>query len=414
MYRALRSYRAIFSGQWSDRQRTRRTQAQKLRRLLEHAYKTVPYYRKLFDEAGIVPAQCNSLDDLRRIPVTSKATLRQSEPRDLISTDYRPRDLEPDCSSGSTGTPFTVHLDKDYVLNRNLRFLRGLRAVGYRPGDKLLLITDRHGSKGKSWMRWKQVSLEEPADRLLETIDAYRPDVLYGFGAPLRQLAERITATGYRITFPIRIIWTAETLDSVSRHLVEIAFATRIFDFYGMTEMGLVAWECPAHSGYHLSEESVIVEYVPVDGSGNARKMVMTNLDLYSMPLIRFDSGDLGVQAPDETCACGRSLARLERVEGRVIDCIKLPGGETLSTYLFICQFEILPGVRRFQIVQDGDNHITISIDAATESRPSLDREIPNIMRRVAGNRLAFTIHYCDTIAGTDAGKFRAVRSLVG
>ena len=390
-----------------------RTQANKLRRLLGHAYETVPYYRKLFDAAEFVPGQCESLDALHQIPVTSKATLRQSEPRDLISTDYQPRDLEADCSSGSTGTPFTVYLDKDYVLNRNLRFLRGLRAVGYRPGDKLLLITDRHRSKGKAWMRWKQVSIEEPADRLLETIDSYRPHVLYGFGAPLRQLAERITATGYRNRFPITIVWTAETLDSVSRRLVESAFATRIFDFYGMTEMGLVAWECPAHCGFHLSEESVIVEYVPVDDSGGPRKLVMTNLELYSMPLIRFDSGDLGVEGPAETCTCGRNLARLERVEGRVIDCIKLPDGESLSPYRFICQLETLPGIRRFQVVQDADTHLTISVDAAPEARVSLDREIPAILQGLVGSRLAFTIDYSDAIAGTDGGKFRAVRSLV-
>ncbi len=343
MYSILENYRAVFSGQWWNPERIRRMQERKLVRLVRHAYATVPYYKNLFDQAGVSPAAIATLDDLQRLPLTTKLTLSQHDPDELISSRFKRADLEHDSSSGSSGTPFSVYLDKHYVLNRNLRFLRGLMAAGYRPGDRLLLITDRHGGKGKPWLRWEKFSPEDSAERLLKRIDARRPAVLYGSGTPLRQLAEKILETGHVISSLKSVVWTAETLDEKTRRLLERAFAAKVFDFYGLTEMGLVAWECPAHAGYHVSDDSIIVEYLPLSGAeGSSRpagphRMVMTNLNLYSMPLIRYDSGDVGVAQPTERCRCGRGLSRLDRVEGRVVDTIKLRSGEihfTLCIYL--------------------------------------------------------------------------------
>jgi len=158
MYSILENYRAVFSGQWWNPERIRRMQERKLVRLVRHAYTTVPYYNKLFDQAGVSPTAVTTLDDLQRLPLTSRRELSQQDPDELISTRFERADLEHDSSSGSSGTPFALYLDKHYVLNRNMRFLRGLMAAGYRPGDRLLLITDRHGGKGKPWLRWEKLS----------------------------------------------------------------------------------------------------------------------------------------------------------------------------------------------------------------------------------------------------------------
>ncbi|MBU2479445.1 MAG: phenylacetate--CoA ligase, partial [Gammaproteobacteria bacterium] len=94
-------------------------QERKLVRLVQHAYTTVPYYRKLFDQAGISPSTIATLNDLQRIPVSTKQTLIQQDPNELISSRFKRAELQHDSSSGSSGTPFSVYLDKDYVLNRN-------------------------------------------------------------------------------------------------------------------------------------------------------------------------------------------------------------------------------------------------------------------------------------------------------
>lgn len=413
MYSILDNYRAVFSGQWWHRERIRRLQESKLARLVRHAYASVPYYRNLFDTAGVSPAAIRTLDDLQRVPLTTKRILNQHDPEDLISSHFKRTQLEHDSSSGSSGTPFSVYLDRRYVLNRNMRFLRGLFAAGYRPGDRLLLITDRHGGHGKSWMRWEKASPEEPPDRLLQRIEALRPAVLYGSGTPLRQLAELMQHTGYCAAFLKAVIWTAETLDAQTRRLLERAFTTEVFDFYGLTEMGLVAWECPAHAGYHVSDDSVLVEYLPLRDSAGAYRMVMTNLNLYSMPLIRYDTGDLGIRQPAADCQCGRGLSRLERVEGRVVDMIKLSNGETFSPYSFICRLETLQGLQRFHILQDTSDHITVCFQSAPGERARLDQDIRRIVTGIVGERLDVTVTGLDTLDADGNGKFRAVRSLV-
>lgn len=414
MYPILQNYRAVFSGQWWNAERIRRMQERKLARLVRHAYTTVPYYKNLFDQAGVSPAAIATLDDLKRLPVTTRWALNQHDPDELISSRFKRADLEHDSSSGSSGTPFSVYLDKHYVLNRNMRFLRGLTAAGYRPGDRLLLITDRHRGNGKSLIRWEKLSPEDSIDQLLERIIARRPAVLYGSGTPLRQLAEKILGTGCGITFLKAVVWTAETLDEKTRRFLERAFASKVFDFYGLTEMGLVAWECPAHAGYHVSDDSVIVEYLPLSGSGGPHRMVMTNLNLYSMPLIRYETGDLGVEQPAERCVCGRGLSRLGRVEGRVVDTIKLRSGETFSPYAFICKLETLDGLQRFHVLQDSYDHITVSVQTAPGAHVHIEQEIRRIVQGIVGSQLDVTISQLETLYPEENGKFRAVQSLVG
>jgi len=413
MYSILDNYRAVFSSQWWEPERIKRMQERKLVRLVQHAYTTVPYYRKLFDQAGISPSTIATLNDLQRIPVSTKQTLIQQDPNELISSRFKRAELQHDSSSGSSGTPFSVYLDKDCVLNRNMRCLRGLMATGYRLGDRLLLITDRHGGSGKSWLRWEKASPEEPADRLLERIEAFRPSVLYGSGTPLRQLAGKILDTGQALDFLKSVVWTAETLDERTRQRLERTFKAKVFDFYGLTEMGLVAWECQAHDGYHVSDDSIIVDYLPISDSGGTLRMAMTNLNLYSMPLIRYDSGDLAALQAAEPCVCGRGLSRLERVEGRVVDTIKLRSGASISPYSFICQLEILEGLERFQILQDTYDHIRVSIQSAPGAQAHLDRDIRKIVQGIVGTQLDVTFQYHETLPSEGNGKFRAVQSLV-
>jgi phenylacetate-CoA ligase len=413
MYSILESYRTVFAGQWWNRERIRRMQERRLVRLVRHAYETVPYYRRLFDGAGVSPAAIRTLDDLRRLPLTTKWALRQHDPGELISSRFRRAKLEHDSSSGSSGTPFSVYLDKRYVLNRNMRFLRGLIAAGYRPGDRMLLITDRHGGQGKSWMRWEKASPEETADRLLQRIDALRPAVLYGSGTPLRQLADMILDTGSTTAFLKSVVWTAETLDERTRQRLERAFSVAVFDFYGLTEMGLVAWECEAHAGYHVSDDSVILEYVPISDPAGPRRIVITNLALYSMPLIRYDTGDLGTGPATEPCVCGRGLSRLDRVDGRVVDTIRLRSGEVLSPYAFICKLETLEGLQGFQVVQDSYDEITVFIDTRPDVRARVERHVRQIVNEIVGNRIDLSVADMETPHPQPNGKFRAVRSRV-
>jgi phenylacetate-CoA ligase len=119
--------RQLQRSQWLDRDSLRRLQEEKLRRLIDHAYRTVPYYRRRFDEAGITPNAIRSLDDLHRIPVTSKADLQHAGPEAITSSACSPDRLVLEHTSGSTGRPFTGRFDPHFVRVRNSLFLRASR-----------------------------------------------------------------------------------------------------------------------------------------------------------------------------------------------------------------------------------------------------------------------------------------------
>ncbi len=357
------TFRQLQRSQWLDRDSLRWLQEQKLRQLVDHAYHTVPYYRKRFDESGITPEEIRSLDDLPGIPLTSKLDLQAAGPEAITSSVYLPHTIVSAQTSGSTGRPFMISLDPHFVRVRNGLFLRALMTVGYRLGRKLLLVTSGQEKPSRRWLRWRYASIEDPPERVLTKLNHFRPWALYSAMTPLCQLARYVNESGVAFHRPKVLISTAETLDRATRRFLEETFDAEVYDIYGLTEMGLVGCECPYHTGYHLAEDTKIVELLPVAGGGEASCVVVTNLELKATPVIRFQTGDLAVAGPTAPCACGRTLARLKRVEGRLIDCIQLPDGRSVSPYRLTLKFEQIPGVRRYQVIQEDFGLFTVRLE---------------------------------------------------
>ena len=406
------TYNLTMRAQWLGRPKIQEIQERKLRHMVRQAYNNVPFYKRLFDEAGISPANVNTLDDLKKIPVTTKSDLQQFATEFIINRTMKPQKLKTEHSSGSTGRPFTVSFDSDYVYLRNALFLRGLRTAGYSIGRKLLLVTSLDpGKRSKRLLRWRYASIQDPPELLLEQVNRFRPDFLYGYTTILRQLAEHIRSTNLSVFRPERIITTAEMMDAGTRRLLEDTFKAEVYDFYGLTEMGLVGWECPEHNGYHLAEDSAIIEYLPIKNGGGSSKLVITNLDLVSMPFIRLETGDVGMPGNQEPCPCGRTFSRLERVEGRIVDCVQLKDGRSISPYRLTCALEKLPGIQRYQVIQEDYNKFTVKVETGQKSVAVADGEILEIMRSVLGNQITAVVLRNVEIDSEPGRKFRVVES---
>lgn len=397
-----------------DRTGVRRLQEAKLRRIVSHAYSTVPYYRKLFDRAGVAPTSIQTMEDLTRIPITQKATLQEQEPSNIISGAFRPDELIPEHTSGSTGRPFTVWMDRDYVATRNALFLRTLRAAGYNFGSNTLLITGPFPPKRKNrLLRWEYASIQQDSAHLLAILNRSKPDFLYGCVTTLRLLAEYITKHNAVFHKPKRILTTAESLDSVTRSLLTETFDATVSDFYGLTEMGPVGWECPAHQGYHLSEDAVFVEFLPVSSGTEDKRMVMTNLDLLGMPLIRFEAGDIGNPMAYTPCHCGRGFAKIDTVAGREVDCIRLSSGRVVTPYRLTCALETLPGIKRYQLVQYAPEWFCLRVES-DGMRPGLsDRQVEDRLRLILCREASIDIVRVPKLHQQPGMKFRVVETLL-
>ena len=410
--RALLGCRRVFANQWKDSQQIARIQKQKLQRIVHSAYSNVGYYRRIFDEAGVGPDRIENVEDLRKIPLTTKAELQKWSVHDRLHRGFSAKTLARQHSSGSTGQPFTVYYDRGYHMIRNMLFLRGLMAAGYRFGRKIELITDS-GKKEKKLLRWHYCSILDSPERILASLNANKPDLVYGCKTPLIRLAEHIVHSGVQVHKPGCIISTAELLDAESRLLLESVFSARVLDFYGSTEMGLVGWQCSEGRGYHVSADSVIIELLPVDAASGLSKMVMTNLDLMAMPFIRYDSGDLCTDFFEGQCGCGRTLSRIQKVEGRQVDCIKMRDGRMISPYRVTCAMEKILGVLKYQVIQTDWDDFTVNVQCRSSDATAAKDAVRKTMYRLLGNGVRIHLASDAAVQAPVEGKFRVVKSLV-
>jgi len=412
LIRVYKTYKQLMKNQWLDIKQIREIQNQKLRHLVDYAYKNVSYYKKLFDETGLSATDIKSIGDLKKLPITQKTDLQSSIINFITSRSFSNHELIQEHTSGSTGRPFTIYFDKDFVLVRDALFLRGLRATGYKPGQKLFLVTGRYvGERKNRFLRWRYASIQQSSDVILGSYNQFKPHVLYGCTAALRILAQHIQKHNKFVHRPERVISTADMLDESTRGLLEETFKAELFDFYGLTEMGLVGWECPDHRGYHLAEDTNFIEYVPYENNHQYFRLVLTNLNLKAMPFIRYDTGDLVHPGRRKKCSCGRGLSLIERVEGRTVDSIKLKNGQTVSPYMLTSEIEKLDGINGYQVIQNDYDEFIIKVDFRKGGSKSSIEEINKSIRSIVGEDARIDIKRAVKVEPKPGQKYRVIES---
>jgi phenylacetate-CoA ligase len=151
---------------------------------------------------------------------------------------------------------------------------------------------------------------------------------------------------------------------------MEEAFGPSVFDTYGCREVMLIASECEAHDGLHVSMENLVVEIlVDEDGKqrpareGEAGTVVFTDLHNLGMPFIRYANGDIATRGPERRCSCGRTLPRIQSVQGRTSELLRDAAGTAVSGLALSFLFHDIAGaVRQFQAVQHKDRSVTINL----------------------------------------------------
>lgn len=374
----------------------------------------MPFYRDRWDAAGIGPESIRSLDDLARIPIVSKREMQAAGPEAITSTAFDAASLVEARTSGSSGRPFTIRFDARWLSVRRALFGRALMAAGYRPGRRLLMLTGGDKQQPPAWYRWRYASYKEEPARLLDELERFRPFAVYGWVTPLRELARHARETGWQAHRPFVIVTTAETLDEATRRLLSETFGARVFELYGLTEMGTAASPCPSAGGFHLAEDVCLTEFPDEPTKGDAAPIVMTNLELYATPFIRFDTGDLAVPVSGdsvERCACGRSLARIERIEGRLVDSVRLDSGRVISPFQLTIELEKIPGIERYQIIQEDVNRFTVRYEGSELGSDERERAARRALVAVVGPRCEVRTERHENLDPPPGRKFRVVES---
>jgi phenylacetate-CoA ligase len=404
-------------------------QDRRLRQLVSHAYERVPYYRRLFDSAGVHPRHIRGTADLERIPITRKSDIRTLPASDLVARGVDPDKLIAHSTGGSTGEPFTIR--RSWIEERTLGLIRR-RALQYYGADSRALVVvatfhhrpHRNENRAIELMlnalgeyRIRSVYCLEPPESLVRTLEELQPDVIGGYAGVLDRLAAFITASGTKLKPPICVLSGAEVLDPLVAERVSKAFGAPVYDTYGAHEFSRIAWQCRDTGEYHRADDSAITEIMS-DGAlaapGEEGEIVGTALHSYAMPFIRYQLGDI-VTAGTDTCPCGQPFSTLRRIRGRVVDFFTLPDGRSLHPYEIAAAFksEALRWVGQYQLVQETLNRIVFTVVPVFAPAPEAIASVKSAVQRVIGPDVTFDINLVDRLDLGPNGKFRIYRSLV-
>jgi phenylacetate-CoA ligase len=399
----LHRLRYLEQTQWRSRDELEAIATGELRRLLVHAHANVPHYRKVFDEAGFDPRAVRSTADLARLPVLERDQARETV-KERTSTNGPAIDVHKS-TSGTMGKPLVFGYERSSESWRQAQKMRGYAWAGYRPGQKSLHFWGAGPpapTNAKPSLAKRLNKLKIQADRALRRehymdcgvrgtaeldavvarLKAEPPEVMVCYSQAGADLARHVLEKGARSWGTIPVICGAERLLPTDRKALEEAFGPAVFETYGSREVMLMATECEAHAGLHVSMETLVVEVVVRENGvtraarpGEVGEVVITDLTNHAMPFIRYANGDLAVPAPDETCACGRALPRLASVEGRVTETLIDGSGARVNGLVFNVVIAYLAhAIRQFQVVQHKDRSVTLrvaptaSYDASVEA----------------------------------------------
>ena len=250
-------------------------------------------------------------------------------------------------------------------------------------------------------------TLAEHARRLR----AFAPVLIRAFPNPLSILAKYVKETGGPPIRPRGIITVGEPLLDSQRTLFEEVFGCPVFNCYVSRECGNMAAECELHHGLHINAESLMIEFVR-DGRpvppGEPGQILITDLENYGMPFIRYQIEDLGSPMP-ALCPCGRALPLMAMQAGRVSDFVVSPLDGSFVSGAALCHHLIAlgPEVGRVQLVQESIDELTIRlVPGRAEITGELDH-FRQVIQQVFQGQMHVRFDLVDTIDREKSGKYR-------
>ncbi len=429
-------HRDLEDSQWLSPAGMRELQERKLRRLVHHAYKHVPYYRDRMRAIGVGPEEIRTLDDLSKLPLLAKSDVRRHLYFDIMSDNHKKSEVLKIATSGSTGEPFVCYVDRAQLEFRWAATLRSQEWTGYRFGDRTMRLW--HQTIGMSTTqvareyadsflsRRRFIPAYEMSDATLRefvrAIEEYQPVFLDGYAESFNFLAGYIQRHGRLVKsgdWPKGIMSSAQTLPEGSRKIIEEAFGCRVFDKYGSREFSGIAYECEAHAGHHVVGEGFIVEILK-DGRpakpGEIGEVVITDLNNYCLPFIRYRIGDLAEAVDEgEPCPCGRGLPRIGKIEGRVQSIIIGADGQYVPGTFFAHVFKDYDhAIRQFQIVQEQRGSVVLKVVKGTRYSDATLGEVTALLHKFLGAEMKIDVQFADNIDMVRTGKRLATVSKLG
>lgn len=414
--------------QWWTPERLVQEQFRQLAHVVSHAHRTVPFYRRRFEELGIEPSHLASPEGWRQLPLLSRRDIQLAG--DLLHSSETPKThghVSQTQTSGSTsqpvrtlGTELAGFFWRAMTLREHFWHRRDFResfaAIRYT-GDTEALPPDGRRSDnwgsatvglfatGPAFLLNVRSSLEEQTHWL----ERVNPGYLLGYPSVLLGIAELFERRGRTLPRLRELRTFGEILEPECRAACQRVFGVKIVDMYSSQEVGYLALQCPENEHYHVMSENVLVEVLNDQGqpcqAGETGRLVVSTLHNFAMPLLRYDIGDYAEVGPP--CSCGRGLPTLSRILGRQRNLLVMPNGERRWPIFDAGERpEDLPPIYQFQIIQRSLSKVEINVVRDADFSPQEADIVKRYVQQMLGHPFDVMIRRVDAIPRSRTGKF--------
>lgn len=415
--------------QFCTKNQIEKIQLEKLRALLEHSYNHVEYYKELFDSVNFKPSDLISLSDLRKVPLLDKAIVRKNIYSGLLSDNHDKKKIYKISTSGSTGEPFECYVDKFQLEMRWAATLRSQEWTGYKFGDKCARLW--HQTIGMSFIQIVKEKLDAILSRrifipafdmdnkklnlYMNKLNKYKPSFIDGYAESFNFFSQYAATNKIKLDLK-GIMTSAQIMPQHVKNKIEKQFNCKVYDKYGAREFSGIAYEDGTNTDHLVVSENYIIEIIK---NGKPAKkdedgeVVITDLNNYCMPFIRYRIGDI---ATNSRIDCSKSLRpglfRIGVVKGRTQaiifghDNIYFPGA---FFYHFFKDYEYL--IKQFQIIQSKKGEIDLKIVKGSMFNKSELSSVLNDLKKYLGKKFIIKISIVDNIDLGRTGKRQGIVS---
>ena len=395
-----------------------------LKKIYQHAYSTVPFYRDKYKKAGLTINSVQNLEDIQKIPILEKAEIREHW-KNMVSSNNPDGKLYPRHTSGSSGMALDFYATKkstsfQWALWWRLRLQNGINF-----GDKSLsfigkIVVPIEQKKPPFWRVNKPLNQhlvnmqhikEENIHFFVDYINKERFVFFSGYPSIIYSFCSLVENLGLTIAYPPKIVFTgAEKLLENQKRCIERVLQCPVTDHYGFSEGAGNATKCK-HGNYHEDFEYGHMEPYQkksVTADTFSGEILATGFANYAMPFIRYNVGDTATWS-SQKCPCGRNSSVIANIDGRTEDFIITPEGLTMKIHSYL--FKDTKEIQECQIVQYKINEVVFRIIKRPGYSKANEVQLIQKVRQWISKTIAVNFEYVSTIERTEAGKFKAVIS---
>lgn len=401
-------------------------QNEQLHSLILHCYKNVPYYKELFDSLQIKPNDIQSKEDLVKIPILTKEIVRKNVDK-LIATNIPKSSIKHANTSGSTGTPLKIFYGKNRTAYLTASIWRILSRSGWKPVEQVVYIWGfdaKSGIVNKLINKFREFvsgsiylsawNANEADFKLwFNEITKSNAKVIVCYASAGSRFAQWMLDNNLTIEGIKGVYCSSEKLYDAQKEVIEKAFNTLVYNFYGCREINGVACTCK-NNVMHIYPDVAIVEEGEPNSNGD-KPLILTGLRNLTMPLIRYENGDCG-SIDNSVCDCGMGTDSISLDVARLSDVFTFKSGKKFPSLYFILRIykDGFDGVELFQFHQTKFDLINFYIVKNSkfnnDTELSISRAVEEIYQMINGEA-SIKVLYTDYIEQSSSSKHYYAKS---